>query len=177
MRLAPNKVREAREQLGLSIVEIAQNAKVSPNSVSRAENDREIRPMTARRIAQALGVEVADLYPKGKAVASPPESEAGEARRAIDMPHEDFRRTLSEAGEDGESALIELYSRLDGERINAELALLEDEDNRAARSDYMRAVERRMRVFLSLVVRGVTLPDPEQLSHQVEQLEKLQLLR
>ncbi len=177
MRLAPNKVREAREQLGLSIVEIAQNAKVSPNSVSRAENDREIRPMTARRIAQALGVEVADLYPKGKAAASPPESEAGEARRAIDMSLENFREALSEASDAGDGALVELYARLDAERINAELLFREDEDNHAARSDYARAVERRMLLFLALLKRGVTLPDPEQLSHQVEQLEELQLLR
>jgi transcriptional regulator with XRE-family HTH domain len=177
MKLDPTKVREAREQLGLSIVEIAENAEVSPNSVSRAENNREIRPLTARRISRALGSEVADLYPKAKAPTSSPKPEAAvEERRAIDIPHEDFRRALSEASEAGDEALIELYARLDAERINAELAFRTDEANRGARSDYARAVERRMLLFLALLKRGVTLPDPEQLSHQIEQLEELQLL-
>jgi transcriptional regulator with XRE-family HTH domain len=176
MRLDPTKVREARLQLGLSIVEIAQNAEVSPNSVSRAENDREIRPLTARRIAQALGVEVADLYPKGPAPASSPRPEAGEARRVIDILSEDFRQTLASASASGDEALVELYSRLDAERINAELRFREDENDRAARSDYARAVERRMMVFLTLVRRGVTLPDPEHLRRQVESLEELSLL-
>ena len=176
MKLNPTKVRQAREQLGLSIVEIAENAEVSPNSVSRAENDKEIRPLTARRIARALRVEVADLYPKGQATTSSPKAEPDRERRVIDLSLEDFRRALSEASEAGDQPLVELYARLDAERINAELAFRGNEDDRAARADYARAVERRMLLFLTLVRRGVTLPDPEQLSHQIEQLEELQLL-
>jgi hypothetical protein len=70
---------------------------------------------------------------------------------------------------------VQLYSRVDAERTSAELAYRADKSNRAARSKYARAVERRMMVFLSLYERGVTLQDPEQLSLQAEQLEELQL--
>jgi transcriptional regulator with XRE-family HTH domain len=177
MKLDQNRVRAARERLGLSRADLAERAEISPNSAVRAEKAQEIRPLTARRIARALGVEVADLYPKGPAPNSSPKPEAGDARRIIDMPSEDFRQTLASTSEAGDEALIELYSRLDAERIASELDFRADEDNRTARSDYARAVERRMLLFLTLLTRGVTLPDPEQLSHQVEQLEELELLR
>jgi transcriptional regulator with XRE-family HTH domain len=177
VKLDPSKVREAREQLGLSLDGVAKAAGVSQASAIRAEHGKEIRPLTARRIAGGLGVEVADLYPKAVAPTSSSESKDREEQRVIDMPQDVFRRTLSEASEAGDEALIELYTRLDAERINAELHFREDEANHGARSDFIRSIERRMLVFLRLVERGVRLPDPEQLSHQVEQLEELQLLR
>jgi transcriptional regulator with XRE-family HTH domain len=179
MKLDSTKVLQAREQLGLSIAEVAENAEVSPNSVSRAENDKEIRPLTARRIARALGVEVADLYPKGVAPTSSPKPDSEEERRAatlIDLSQEEFLRALSEASAAGAEALVQLYNRIDAERTSAELAFRADESNRVGRAKYARAVERRMMVFLSLVERGVSLQDPEQLSLQAEQLEELQLL-
>jgi len=177
VKLDPEKVREARERLGLSFDALAKEAGVSQTSAIRAEHGKEIRPLTARRLAEGLGVKVADLYPgKGLAPTSSPESESGEERRVIDLSPSDFRLVLFKASETGDQALVDLYTRLDAERINAELRFREDEDNRAAQADYARAIERRMRVFLTLVRRGVTLPDPEQLSHQIEQLEELQLL-
>jgi transcriptional regulator with XRE-family HTH domain len=177
VKLDPIKVHEARERMGFSLDDVAQAAGVSQTSAIRAEHGKEIRPLTARRIARGLGVEVADLYPKAEAPTpstSSPKSEA-EERRAIDLPQEDFRRALSEARSDAE--LIDLYYRLEAERTNAELILRDDEANRNARADYARAVERRIRVFLKLLDRGVTLPDreAEQLTRQVEQLEELQL--
>lgn len=36
-------------------------AGLSKNSVLRAEHEEDVRPVTARRLAEALGVEVADL--------------------------------------------------------------------------------------------------------------------
>jgi transcriptional regulator with XRE-family HTH domain len=174
VKLDPEKVREARERLGFSLDAVAKEAGVSQTSAIRAEHGKEIRPLTARRIAEGLGVEVADLYPgKGLAPTSSPESEAGGERRVIDLSPSDFRRALSEASEAGDEALVELYTRLDAERINAELRFRE-EDNRAAHADYARAVERRMRLFLTLVGRGVTL-DPDQLNSQIETVEELQL--
>ncbi|MDP8951331.1 MAG: hypothetical protein M3N18_03660 [Actinomycetota bacterium] len=40
---------------------VGEKAGTSKNSVLRAEHEGEIRPLTARKIAEALGVEVADL--------------------------------------------------------------------------------------------------------------------
>jgi transcriptional regulator with XRE-family HTH domain len=66
----------ARERLGYSIETVAEEAGIAKNSVLRAEHGEDIRPLTARKIAAALRVEVADLYedaeyPKGSAPPSP----------------------------------------------------------------------------------------------------------
>src|SRR5215218_4958145 len=47
--------------LGYGIETTAQEAGVSKNSVLRAEHEEDIRPVTARKIAAALDVRVADL--------------------------------------------------------------------------------------------------------------------
>jgi transcriptional regulator with XRE-family HTH domain len=56
-----DKVRRARELLGYGQETTAEEAGVAKNSVLRAERGEEIRPATARKIAAALGVRVADL--------------------------------------------------------------------------------------------------------------------
>ena len=61
MRLNREKLRYARERLGSSLEIVGKEAGVSRNTAMRAEHGGEIRPVTARRIAAALGVEVADL--------------------------------------------------------------------------------------------------------------------
>ena len=61
MRLDGDKVRRARERLGYSMEMTGEEAEVSKNSILRAEHGEDIRPVTARRISRALGVEVADL--------------------------------------------------------------------------------------------------------------------
>jgi transcriptional regulator with XRE-family HTH domain len=61
LRLDGAKVRRARERLGYSLAAVAQEAGVSEGAVLRADHGREIRLLTARKIAQGLGVEVADL--------------------------------------------------------------------------------------------------------------------
>jgi len=64
LRLDNVKVRRARERVGLSIESAAENAGVAKGSFLRAEHGEEIRPSTARRIAEnGLGVRVADLVP------------------------------------------------------------------------------------------------------------------
>ena len=78
MKLDKAEVVKARERLGLSIELLAKRAAVSKNSVSRAEHGLDIRPITARRIAHGLGLEVSDLYPKVEAPASSPEQSAAE---------------------------------------------------------------------------------------------------
>jgi transcriptional regulator with XRE-family HTH domain len=61
LRLDGDKVRQARERLGYSMEMTGEEAEVSKNSILRAEHGEDIRPVTARRISRALGVEVADL--------------------------------------------------------------------------------------------------------------------
>jgi transcriptional regulator with XRE-family HTH domain len=61
VRFDGNKVRQARERLGRTMEMVGQEADVSKNSILRAEHGGDIRPVTARKIAQALGVEVVDL--------------------------------------------------------------------------------------------------------------------
>ncbi len=61
MKLDRDKLIRAREMLGYGVETTAQEAGVSKNSVLRAEHEEDIRPLTARKIAAALGVRVADL--------------------------------------------------------------------------------------------------------------------
>ena len=61
MKLDRDKLIRAREMLGYSVEKTAEEAGVSKNSVLRAEHEDDIRPLTARKIATALGVRVADL--------------------------------------------------------------------------------------------------------------------
>jgi transcriptional regulator with XRE-family HTH domain len=66
LKLDRDKLQRAREMLGYSIETTAEEAGVSKNSVLRAEHEDDIRPVTARKIAGALGVRVADLLPKAQ---------------------------------------------------------------------------------------------------------------
>jgi transcriptional regulator with XRE-family HTH domain len=67
LRLDGNEVRQARERLGYSMETLAEAAGVAKNSILRAEHEEDIRPVTARKIANALEVRVADLLPKAQA--------------------------------------------------------------------------------------------------------------
>ena len=62
MKLDRDELIRARERLGYAVETVAEEARVSKNSVLRAEHGQDIRPLTARKIAAALGVAVADLY-------------------------------------------------------------------------------------------------------------------
>jgi transcriptional regulator with XRE-family HTH domain len=71
----PN-LREVRELRGLTQKELAGVSGVSLRSVAGYEGGAQVRPNTARKLAQALNVEVADLaeassYPKAQAPPSP----------------------------------------------------------------------------------------------------------
>jgi transcriptional regulator with XRE-family HTH domain len=61
VKLDRDKLLRAREVLGYGVEKTAEEAGVSKNSVLRAEHEGDIRPVTARKIAGALGVRVADL--------------------------------------------------------------------------------------------------------------------
>jgi transcriptional regulator with XRE-family HTH domain len=83
MKLDAKKVVEARERLGLAQEELATRAEVSPNTILRVEHGLDIRPITARRIARGLGLEVDDLYPKAEAPTSLPPDKGGQERRYL----------------------------------------------------------------------------------------------
>jgi len=102
-------MRRARDRLGLSMEMVGEKAEVSKNSVLRAEHGDDIRPVTARRIAQALGLDVADLVeelavPKVEAPLLP---EDEQWRSALDAVGSYWRRraeTLLQEVEDPNSA-------------------------------------------------------------------------
>lgn len=71
MKLDREKLIRARELLGYGIETTADAAGVSKNSVLRAEHEEDIRPVTARKIAAALEVRVADLLGKAEASGQP----------------------------------------------------------------------------------------------------------
>jgi transcriptional regulator with XRE-family HTH domain len=81
LKLDRHRLQRAREMLGYGIEKTAQEAGVSKNSVLRAEHEQDIRPVTARKIAQALHVPVADLLPKAQSPL-PLEYEPAEPQRA-----------------------------------------------------------------------------------------------
>jgi transcriptional regulator with XRE-family HTH domain len=67
VKLDRDRILRARELLGYGVEKTAEVAGVSKNSVLRAEHAEDIRPITARKIAAALEVEVRDLLPLGQA--------------------------------------------------------------------------------------------------------------
>jgi transcriptional regulator with XRE-family HTH domain len=102
LRYGREKLQRARERLGWSIEMVGEKAGTSKNSVLRAEHEGEIRPLTARKIAEALGVEVADLLleevetpdPKGQ----PSPQREGESRGRQEWKAE-VEAFISEASE------------------------------------------------------------------------------
>jgi len=61
LKLDRARVLRARELQGYGLEKTAEEAGVSKNSVLRAEHEEDIRPVTARKIAAALAMRVADL--------------------------------------------------------------------------------------------------------------------
>lgn len=77
VKLDRDKLLRARELLGYGVEKTAEVAGVSKNSVLRAEHEEDIRPVTARKIAAALEVRVADLLGKEQA--------PGQSESAVDQ--------------------------------------------------------------------------------------------
>ena len=78
LKFERDRVLRARERLGYGIEKVAEEAGTSKNSVLRAEHEGDIRPLTARKIASALGLQVADLIKEEPEVplgAAPPSQE------------------------------------------------------------------------------------------------------
>lgn len=62
MKLHGGRLRQLRENCGLSLTELANRASISKAHLSLIENDkREVSPPVAGRLAQALDVAIVDL--------------------------------------------------------------------------------------------------------------------
>jgi transcriptional regulator with XRE-family HTH domain len=72
LKLDRDRLQRAREMLGYGLEKTAQEAGISKNSVLRAEHEEDIRPGTARKIAAALQVPVADLVGEGETLKAQP---------------------------------------------------------------------------------------------------------
>ena len=72
MKLDRDRLQRAREMLGYGLEKTAQEAGISKNSVLRAEHEEDIRPVTARKIAAALDVPVADLIGESETLKAQP---------------------------------------------------------------------------------------------------------
>lgn len=59
--LSRRKIQTARDRYGWSLEDVGKHCGVAKNTAGRAEREEEIRPSSARKIADGLGVEVSDL--------------------------------------------------------------------------------------------------------------------
>ncbi len=138
LRYGREKLQRARERLGWSIEMVGEKAGTSKNSVLRAEHEGEIRPLTARKIAEALGVEVADLLleevesqaPKGQ----PSPQREGEPRGRRDWRAE-VEAFISEAEEVIDSPDLAETTCLDISMAASDLHIQLMDARNAARDD------------------------------------------
>jgi transcriptional regulator with XRE-family HTH domain len=72
LKLDRDRLQRAREMLGYGLEKTAQEAGISKNSVLRAEHEEDIRPVTARKIAAALDVPVANLIGESETLKAQP---------------------------------------------------------------------------------------------------------
>jgi len=80
MKLA--RLKDWRESRGLTQKELAEEAHASEWTVTRAEADEEVRPNTARRLAEVLDVTVADLLERPPVPLAEAPQETGLRRKA-----------------------------------------------------------------------------------------------
>src|SRR5215212_2353372 len=99
LKLNRGRLQRARELLGYGLEKTAQEAGVSKNSVLRAEHEEDIRPGTARKIAAALHVSVADLIGESETLkAQPPLPDFwGKWRSQLDLLESCVQHKISRA--------------------------------------------------------------------------------
>jgi len=64
MEVDMETLKTLREERVLTVAELARQAGVSKNTISKAENGGSVYPSTVRKLARALNVEPADLVGK-----------------------------------------------------------------------------------------------------------------
>jgi transcriptional regulator with XRE-family HTH domain len=87
-RMIGERVRRKREQIGLTGAQLAERAGMAPSAVSQIETGRRSPSATSvMKLAEALGVEAGDLFPKA---AQPSLTEGGEFETALRTTRENF---------------------------------------------------------------------------------------
>ena len=114
------RLREWRESHGLTQKELAAEAHASEWTIARAEGGEEVRPNTARRLAEAMGVSVADLLER-------PPVPLGEA------PREAGRPTIADVISDAADRQLALERQAEGPMLDQRHA---NEAMRRLREEY-----------------------------------------
>ncbi len=81
------RLRQWRESRGLLQRELASESGLSEYTITRIESGDSIRPSTARKVADALGVSVADLIERPPVPLIDAPEEAGLPKEPVGMPH------------------------------------------------------------------------------------------
>ncbi len=176
------RLRRWRERQGLTQKELADLAGVSPRSVAGYEGGDGTRPNTARKLADALGVAVADLMEEDIRPKASLQQRVDALRRFSGSDQETvfrFRTLLVERElRRVEARLQEILNTEEGE---AAFAMLRDnredisEDARRAARDYEAAMERVRELLRRTNEEARELPIPEDENALREHYEKLLL--
>jgi transcriptional regulator with XRE-family HTH domain len=78
------RLREWREAMGETQVTLADKSGVAEHTISRIEHGASLRPTTARKLADALGVAVADLMESPPVLASAGKAKAPNTGSSVD---------------------------------------------------------------------------------------------
>lgn len=106
-----SRIKQARRRLGLSQVELASAAGISPATVVEVElGNRQPQGRTIRKLATALGVEVADLVEEEEATAPKPRPPRSE--RPVEPTTGDIEHPPSDEGSDPLAGIVRLLSGL-----------------------------------------------------------------
>jgi len=140
------EIRRLREEKGWSQTKLAAAADMGVSGVSQIETGaRNPSAITLAKLANALGVEVADLFPKGQ---SPLPFESAERRQVA------LENVVELIDSMDDEQLVRFREFLKEERIGLGLAHHDHPKDRAIEAQYTRAVERLMCATFELVERG-----------------------
>jgi transcriptional regulator with XRE-family HTH domain len=95
------RLREWREAMGETQVTLADKSGVAEHTISRIEHGASLRPTTARKLADALGVAVTDLMESPPVLASVGKGEAPETGRTVYEFDDEPRVTREQLREHG----------------------------------------------------------------------------
>ena len=140
------EIRRLREEKGWSQAKLAAAADMGVSGVSQIETGaRNPSTITLAKLAGALGVEVADLFPKGPL---PPPFESEERRQAS---MENLAALIDSMDDE---QLVRFREFLKEQRIELGLAHHDHPEGRTIRRQYLEAVEKLMYANLEVAKRG-----------------------
>jgi transcriptional regulator with XRE-family HTH domain len=102
------RVRRRREELGLTSAQLAARASMAPSAVSQIETGKRSPSSTSvMKLAEALGVDAGDLYPKKAQSPLPLEDRPRAASGAIEVGEAYFMQP--EKGEEPDAVTLRIY--------------------------------------------------------------------